>query len=50
MEVAKVKNSFTGWFDQQGFFVPKPFHAFLENSIPELAKHTLEASKAEKKR
>jgi len=36
-EISKAKNSFTGWFDQRGYFVPKPFQAFLRNSIPALA-------------
>jgi len=35
-KTSKVKKSFTAWFDQQGYFVPKPFQAFLQNSIPAL--------------
>ena len=42
-DVSTVKNPFTRWLDQQGFFVAKPFHAFLENSIPVLTKNTAEA-------
>ena len=33
----EVKNAFAAWYDQQGYFVPKPFTAFLQNSIPALA-------------
>ncbi|KAI5795591.1 signal peptidase complex subunit 2 [Geopyxis carbonaria] len=45
-EVTEVKNLFAGWFDQQGYFVVKPFQAFLQNSIPVIAKNTLEAEMA----
>lgn len=38
-DVTRANNPFTGWFDQQGYFVPKPFHAFLQNSIPVLQKN-----------
>jgi len=33
----KAKNAFSGWYDQQGYFVEKPFMAFLQNSIPGLS-------------
>jgi len=33
----EAKNAFVGWYDQQGYFVTKPFTAFLQNSIPALA-------------
>ena len=33
----EAKNAFVAWYDQQGYFVPKPFMAFLQNSIPALA-------------
>lgn len=31
-------NPYSSWFDQLGYFVPKPFHAFVSNSVPDLAK------------
>ncbi|KAA8901439.1 signal peptidase complex subunit 2 [Sphaerosporella brunnea] len=34
------KNSFSGWFDQLGYFVEKPFMAFLQNSIPAISEPT----------
>lgn len=42
-QTVKEKSSFTNWFDQQGYFVEKPFKAFLEDSIPVLAAKTPEA-------
>lgn len=35
--VVKVKEPFTSWFDEQGYFVQKPLHKFLERSIPKIA-------------
>jgi len=35
--VVKVKEPFTSWFDEQGYFVQKPLHKFLERSIPRIA-------------
>lgn len=35
--VIHVKAPFTNWFDEQGFFVPKPLQNFLESSIPDIA-------------
>jgi hypothetical protein len=32
-----AKNSFSGWFNQLGYFVEKPFMAFIQNSIPALS-------------
>ncbi|KAI5846030.1 signal peptidase complex subunit 2 [Tricharina praecox] len=32
-----AKNPFSGWYDQQGYFVEKPFMAFLQNTIPGLS-------------
>jgi hypothetical protein len=32
-----AKNSFSGWFNQLGYFVEKPFMAFLKNSVPALS-------------
>lgn len=40
---AKEKISFTNWFDQKGYFVEKPFKAFLQNTIPTLAAKSPEA-------
>jgi len=34
--VTKSKNPFSTWYNQQGYFVEKPFMAFLQNSIPGL--------------
>ncbi|TGZ84042.1 hypothetical protein EX30DRAFT_338608 [Ascodesmis nigricans] len=42
-KTAEVQNPYSGWFDQLGFFVPKPFHAFITNSVPLLAKNEPEA-------
>ncbi|KAF8473894.1 signal peptidase complex subunit 2 [Kalaharituber pfeilii] len=35
--VVEAKESFTGWFDEEGYFVPKPFQTWLDNTIPEIA-------------
>jgi hypothetical protein len=43
-ETFEAKNSFTGWFDQEGHFVPKPFQAFIRNSVPLLSEKTPERS------
>ncbi|KAL7276310.1 hypothetical protein RUND412_000724 [Rhizina undulata] len=45
---AEAKNTFTNWFDTDGFFVAKPFHAFLQTSIPPLAALEKEGDKAVK--
>ncbi|KAH8150409.1 uncharacterized protein LAJ45_05620 [Morchella importuna] len=37
------KSSFTNWFDEKGYFVAKPFKAFLQDSIPSLAAKSPEA-------
>jgi len=33
----EVREPFTHWFDEQGYFVPKPLQSFLESSIPDIA-------------
>lgn len=38
-KTVKVQNPYSSWFDQLGYFVPKPFHAFVTNSVPLLAKN-----------
>ena len=35
--VVQVKEPFTHWFDEQGYFVSKPLQSFLESSIPDIA-------------
>ena len=48
--VVKVKEPFTSWFDEQGYFVQKPLHKFLERSIPKTASQKpVAAMKKEKK-
>jgi signal peptidase complex subunit 2 len=40
-----AKNSFSGWYDQLGHFVEKPFMAFLQNSIPALSEPAKKTAK-----
>lgn len=35
------KGQFTSWFDENGFFVPKPFQTFLDGCIPDVAARKL---------
>ncbi len=37
-EMKKISSSFTRWFDQDGFFVAKPFQQWLASEIPAIGR------------
>ena len=42
--IIDVTSPFTAWFDENGYLVPAPLKAFLDNSIPELKSTKLDAA------